>query len=37
MLFLEVEKTYDIKFMAVNRSSKTLYCLYNTITVKIQS
>jgi len=38
ILFWKVEEAYDIKFVAANiRSSKTLYCLHNAITVKLQS
>jgi len=36
ILFGEVEEAYDIKLMAVKRSSKTLYCQHNAITVKLQ-
>jgi len=35
--FLFATVAYDIKFVAVKRSSKTLYCLHNVITVKLQS
>jgi len=37
ILLWEVEEAYDIKFLAVNRSSKTLYCPQNAFTVKLQS
>jgi len=37
LLLWEVEEAYDIKFVAVNRSSKTLHCLHNAIKVKLQS
>jgi len=37
ILFWEVEEAYGIKFVAVNRTSNTLYYLHNAITVKLQS